>query len=98
MESKISVMMCDICLSKYPLVFSDVDENQGYGCCSIVTEKWVRCSYGSIYDDQIFIWEGGLCPKQYLNHKNICDICIDHLMTKNVLTRKLSEQRLVRNE
>jgi hypothetical protein len=82
---------CDICSHEYPLVFSEelyshVDKTQGCGCASF---KWdethIRCFYGSKYDDMKFMWVNEVRPQEYNTCDNICDLCIDNLLSQNII-------------
>jgi len=74
---------CHNCNKKFRVVFNIVayeKHDQGEGCCSIVNEKEIICSYGSKHDCTIFAWKSE--PK---NIQNICDECIDEFLKEGII-------------
>jgi len=96
------IVICDNCKNSYPLVFTpdiyhDYDPDQGVDCCTIVSEDCIKCSYGSKYDDDTFLWTNSFRPEIYSNYRNVCDKCIERLITDGIIVKKEVNQYLVFN-
>lgn len=77
-------VVCDVCSQKFVAEFGD-STDQGVGCSSTVTDKYIICHYGSCHDFTLFKWSKSERPKEYAHINLMCDQCITQLIEKGVL-------------
>ena len=87
---------CCICHKLHDPIY-DVKYNQGWGCSSHCTEKYIVGHYGSrLIDMQVWEWVYGCIPKvmKQINAKKepvVCDICILDLISEGLIKQRNKE-------